>query len=129
MKNFCSLCRQQLKSFQLLNPQESGPSRVKTDWKKCCLCQKVTNELLQCPAKSNRVDIGIGQGYSTLSANIMHHNELHELPMPVDLERLDEGSGIQPTLMPCGTNPAASNSMPHKYEEQRRGNLPQKTVS
>ena len=72
---------------------------MKTDRKKCCLCQKVTNELLQCPAKSKSVDIGVGQGYSTLSANIMRLNELHKLPMPVDLECLDEGSGIEPTLM------------------------------
>ena len=58
------------------------------------MCQKVTNEVLQCPAKSKRLDISVGQGYSTLSASI----ELHELPIPVDLERLDEGNGIEATL-------------------------------
>ncbi len=51
---------------------------------------------MQCPAKSKRVDIDIGQGYSTLSVRL---NELHELPMPIDLERLNEGSGIEATLM------------------------------
>ena len=72
---------------------------MNTNWKKCCLCQKVTNELLQCPTKSKRVDIGVGQGYySTLSANIIQLNELHDLPMLIDLQRLDEGSGIESTL-------------------------------
>ena len=97
---------------------------MNTDWKKCCLCQKATNEVLQCPAKSKRLDIGVGQGYSTLSANIMRLNELHELPMPVDLECLDEGNGIEATLKPCGTNLVTLKSMPHKYEERRRGKLP-----
>jgi len=72
---------------------------VNTDWKKCCLCQRITNELLQCPLKSKRLDIDVGQGYSTLSANIICLNELQELPIPVDMERLDEGSGIEATLI------------------------------
>ena len=55
----------------------------------------------------------------------MHLNELHELPIPVDLERLDEGNGIEATLRENnGTNLVALNSMPHKYEERRRGKFP-----
>ena len=60
---------------------------------------EVTNEVLQCPAKSKRLDIGVGQGLFTLSVSIMHLNELYELPIPVDLERLDEGNGIEATMM------------------------------
>ena len=53
---------------------------------------------MQCPAKSKHVDIGVGQGYSKLSANIIQLNELHDLPMLIVLQRLDEGSGIESTL-------------------------------
>ena len=72
---------------------------MKTDWDKCCLCQRVTTEALQCPAKSKRLDIGVGQGYSTLYANIKRFSELCELPIPVDLDRLDEGNGIEATFL------------------------------
>lgn len=81
----------------MTDPQQPGHSKVvKTDWTKCCLCQKVTNELLQCPVKSKRRDVGVGQGYSTLSTNIKC---LHELPMTIDLGRLDNGDGMEVTLM------------------------------
>ena len=93
LKSFCSLYRQP-KTFNFSILRSLAHQRLE----KCCLCQKVTNEVLQCPAKSKRLDIGVGQGYSTLSASIMHLNELHELPIPVDLERLDEGNGIEATL-------------------------------
>ena len=38
------------------------------DWLKCILCQKSSNESLQCPAEnSKRVDLEIGSGYETFS--------------------------------------------------------------
>ena len=83
----------------LIDPQQPGPSKVKTDWNKCCICQKVTNEVLQCPTRAKRHDIKVGQGYSTLSSNIMRFSELGELPVFLELERLDEGSGIETTLI------------------------------
>ena len=90
------------KNFQLVNIQQSGPSKealLKTDWNKCLLCQETTSESLQCPANSNRCDVGPGQGYSTLSCYIHRFSELDELPMPIDLSRLDEGNGIEATLL------------------------------
>ena len=81
--------------------QQPGPSKetlVKTDWNKCLLCQEVTSKTLRCPAESKRHDVGTGQGYSTLSLNITRFSEQDELPMPIDLRRLDEGSGIEATL-------------------------------
>jgi hypothetical protein len=90
------------KSYQIVDPQEPGPSKeapVKTDWSKCLLCQAVTPEPLQCPAESKRCDVGAGQGYSTLSSNIVRFSELHELPMPIDLARLDEGNGMEATML------------------------------
>ncbi len=85
-----------------MDPQQPGSSKgalVKTDWNKCLLCQKVTPELLRCQANSKCCDVGAGQGYSTLSTNIMRFSELRELPMPIDLGRLDEGNGIEATLL------------------------------
>ena len=71
---------------------------MKTDWNKCLLCQEVTSEILQCPAESKCLDVGAGKGYSTLSLNITCFSELDELPMPIDLRRLDEGNDVEATL-------------------------------
>jgi len=89
------------KSYKLSDPQQcsSGEGKTTTDWKKCCLCQKATKESLQCPAKSKRHDIGVGQGYSTICTNITRFSELDELPMSIDLDRLDEGSGMEATMI------------------------------
>ena len=79
--------------------QQPGPSGVTTDWDKCILCQKVTSEVLQCPARLKRSNVTVGQGYSTLSSNIVRFSELHKLPMPIDIGCLDEGGGIEATLL------------------------------
>ena len=63
---------------------------MKTDWNKCLLCQEVTSEVPRCWCH--------GKGYSTLSLNITRFSELNELPMPIDLRRLDEGNGVEATL-------------------------------
>ena len=95
------------KNHQFLCSQQPGPSSqtplalpVKTDWNKCVLCQEETSEALQCPAKSKRLDIGAG--YSTLSANITRFSELNQLPLPINLSRLDEGYGIETTFKEHG---------------------------
>ena len=41
----------------------------------------------------------IGQGYSTLSSNIICFIELDELPVPIDIGCLGEGSDIEATLL------------------------------
>ena len=79
--------------------QQPGPSGVTTDWDKCFLCQKVTSEVLQCPARLKCSNVTVGQGYSTLSSSIVRFSELHELPMPIDIGCLDEGGGIEATLL------------------------------
>ena len=89
------------KPYQLYNPAQAGPSKEtpKTDWTKCVLCQKVTSEALQCPAESKRYDVGTGHGYSTFAENIVRFQELKDMPMPLDLRRLDEGGGVENTLV------------------------------
>lgn len=89
------------KSHQLVDLQQPGSSKLSpttTDWSKCVLCQEVTSEALQCPANSKRHDIGAGQGYSTLSTSILRFSEIRQLPMPIDLNRLDEGNGMEATF-------------------------------
>ena len=70
-----------------------------TDWTKCILCQETTAEPLQCPENTRRSDIEFGKGYRTLANNIIQFNELGNLPISIDTERLDEDSGIAPTLI------------------------------
>lgn len=97
----------------------------KTDLSKCLLCQEITSEALRCPAKSKHKDVGVGQGYSTLSRNIMLFNELNGLPIPIDFRRLDEGNCIEATswsMRLSGTNPVTQNSTVFGYIEQKRGN-------
>ena len=48
--------------------------------------------------ESKCLDVGVGKGYSTLSLNITRFSELNELPMPIDLIRMDEGNGVEVTL-------------------------------
>ena len=87
------------RKVQLINPQvKPSPSRhvQPTDWTKCILCQAMFTEYLQCPAASTCSDKGAG--YHTLSANIWRFVELKELPIPIDIRRVDDGPGMAATL-------------------------------
>ena len=66
------------------------------DWAKCVLCQEDNGERLQCPARSKRGDHGAG--YKTLASNLKQFFELGSLPLPVRLDALDEGSGVENAL-------------------------------
>ena len=70
---------------------------VKTDWAQCVICQKNTEETLQCPAESKRTDVGAG--YKTLADNIVRFRQLECMPLAINLERLDEGNGIEETFL------------------------------
>ena len=54
---------------------------------------------MQCPAESKRTDIGVGHGYSTFSLNVVQFDELNEMPVAIDLARLNDGDGIEMTLL------------------------------
>ena len=60
---------------------------------------KITKESLQCPAKSKHHDIKVGQGYSTLCTNMVCFIDLNQLPMPIDLDHLDEGNGMEAEMI------------------------------
>ena len=66
-------------------------------WDKCVLCQKDSAELLQCPAESNRKDVGAG--YKTLASNISKFQELGYMPIPLNIKVLEEGNGIVHCLL------------------------------
>lgn len=115
------------KNYQLVDTQQTASSKealVKTDWNKCLLCQETTSERLQCPANSNRCDVGPGQGYSTLSSYIYRFKELDELPIPIDLRRLDEGKGMEATLLEHKAKWHKSCCTKFNLTEQKRGSLP-----
>ena len=67
------------------------------DWNLCLLCQDDNEEQLQCPADSKRSNIGAG--YVTLSENLIKFNEIGCLPKSVNLNALDDGTGIANTLV------------------------------
>ena len=62
-------------------------------WDKCVLCQNDSTELLRCAAESKRNDVG--SGYKTLAWNISKFQELGYMPLPLNIEVLDEWYGIQ----------------------------------
>ena len=59
------------------------------------ICQEDNEKPLTCPLKSKRKDVG--SGYSSLAENLIKCNQLGELPF--HLERLDNGNGIEMTMM------------------------------
>ncbi|CAC5378591.1 unnamed protein product [Mytilus coruscus] len=59
-----------------------------TDWSKCCLCQEDTVETLKLTA----------DGYKMLATNIPKFHETNSLPIPLDVRRFNNGSGIESTL-------------------------------
>jgi hypothetical protein len=69
-----------------------------TDWFKCCLCQGDTIGSL----------ISSAEGYQMLAKNIPLFNEVNALTIPTDIRRLDDGTGIDATLM--GNNAKYHNS-------------------
>jgi hypothetical protein len=61
------------------------------------LCQAKTIEALQCPTKVNRVNAP--SGYHSLACHILQFQELGRMPMDIDTQRLDEGEGIEATMV------------------------------
>ena len=69
------------------------------DWSKCCLCQENISEILKQPNFSR----GHGQpGYGVLDMNITELQKLNDLPLALNPLRLNNGSGIELTLVENG---------------------------
>ena len=91
-----------MKRRALVNPAlSSTPKQLKStfaiNWELCVLCQTETDETLQCPARSSKLPVG--SGYMPLAENLNQFKDLGIVPMDLDVEKLDEGIGIQETLM------------------------------
>ena len=71
---------------------QSSPDNI--NWKLCCLCQEEKADHLQCPINAK----GPNCGYEYLATNLLEFQKLNSLPMNVNLDKLDEGSGIAETL-------------------------------
>lgn len=67
-----------------------------TNWDICVLCQVVTDEPLQCPLRSTKQSVG--SGYVSLTEDLLRFRTLQHKPMDLNLERLDDGDGIESTL-------------------------------
>ena len=82
-----------------MSSQQPGPSRetpVKTNWNSVSFVKK---KGLAMPKRHD-----VSAGYSTLSANLIRFSELNQLPMPIDLSRLDEGNGFEANFMEHGAS-------------------------
>jgi hypothetical protein len=81
----------------LVDATSSAPKRLTiTNWELCVLCQEDTGTALQHPyaAKGKA-----GIGYKSIADHLTSFNELGHMPMNVDIEQLNDGDGIDATLM------------------------------
>ena len=78
-----SLSPEQLHSGEALSPVQ------KTNWALCALCQEEKKENLMKNTEN---------GYKTLSINLPELHKYHALPLNINIDRLDDGSGIEQTL-------------------------------
>ncbi len=68
-----------------------------TNWDLCALCQVDTGTALQCPANNNMSAPNV-DGYVSLTSNLIEFAELGEIPMNIDIARLNDGDGIETTM-------------------------------
>ena len=82
----------------------SAPKTKVIDWDKCCLCQVVKEEDLRHPYKKKQYH----SAYDTLKTNLLDFQELDNVPMGIDINTLNDGSGIAKLLSyyfkPISTN-------------------------
>ena len=71
-------------------------SNFLTDWSLCFLCQNETKEQLRKPREIKTLE---HSSYRTLAKNIPLFYQLRALPIPLNLQRLDNGKGIEQTLI------------------------------
>ena len=74
--------------------QSSSAEPDSINWELCCLCQEEKDDHLQCPINAK----GPKCGYEYLATNLLEFQKLNSLPVNVNLDKLDEGSGIAETL-------------------------------
>ena len=80
-----------------------------TKWTKCCLCQAEKKEPLTSPVANpaRRTE----DGYSLLGKNIPLFHVANALPIKIDLQRFDDGTGIEST-----PKKKESSAVPYKLQ-------------
>ena len=75
-----------------ISPEE----KRETDWTKCFICQVDKHEALMSPTDpSDKIKLG----YTLLAKNIPEFKRLNEMPVPLDIRRIDDGQCIEATLV------------------------------
>ena len=65
-----------------------------------CLMSKVFKEALHCPAeKFKRTDVEIGRGYEVFSTIVEEFVRFDSMPIDLNINLLDNGTGIFSTLL------------------------------
>jgi hypothetical protein len=92
------------KKFHLKDPGCSAPStsidsqsRDRINWTLCVICQQDCNETLTDPMMSKRKDAG--SAYKLLAESLLKMNKLNELPRDVQIQKLDEGEGLEAAMV------------------------------
>ena len=86
----------------LVDPNQPSTSKqpklaARTNWELCILYQTETSdESLQCPLRSTKKHIG--SGYASLAEDLLRFKNLQHMPMNLQVERLDDGDGVEATL-------------------------------
>ena len=93
------------RKVKLLDPKTAQTGQMPetrpqvTDWDRCVLCQMVTSEKLVDPLKSTKPQTDGSSGYQTIAENLKMFKELDNMSMNIRPERLDDGYGIEETLI------------------------------
>lgn len=87
----------EINSFQPTQAISSEEQERPFEWNLCILCQNITKESLQCPARSKRLDLGAG--YNSMAENLQGFFAIGALPFDVKQNQLDDGSGLFNTLL------------------------------
>ena len=74
---------------------DPGLSKFRTDWSKCCLCQKNNGEELKSPRAQQQQQ---HDGHTMIATNIPLFYAINEMPIVLDPARLDDGGGLEETL-------------------------------
>ena len=86
----------------MVDAETTTPKRVsitsKINWNLCVLCQE-NGTGLQCPYAFKSNQASVGSGYKTLAEQLVKFSELGHMPINVDIKQLDEGDGIEATMM------------------------------
>ena len=94
------MSRKSFKEINRFQPTETISSEEQErpfEWSLCILCQNITKESLQCPARSKRLDLGAF--YRSIAENLQGFFAIGALSFDVKQNQLDDGNGLFNTLL------------------------------